>query len=365
MKGIYLSQDLSHAKGIEAKIYKQIEEFELHDIEMVRHINPKRTMWHLFRNIVPFFSVQYFHTKEINWSSFSFAYIRKGAIFDKSFIQLIKKAKTENPQIRIIVEIPTYPYINEFKGLLKWDIELKEKRWTKYLKKYVDRIVTYSDDATIFDVPCINISNAYDFHENESFKSESREGIHFLAVAALAFYHGYDRVIEGLRIYYQQQKIPTKVKFTIVGDGPVLGKYQKLIEKYQLTNYIQLVGRKNFHELQPFYDVADIGIDSLGRHRSGVHYNSSLKGKEYLAKGLPSISGVKTDLDELAFPYYLRVPADDSPIDINQVVTWYQALLETKDKQEMQAEIIAFGKDHFTFSKTFEPVINYCLIGGK
>lgn len=35
----------------------------------------------------------------------------------------------------------------------------------------------------------------------------------------------------------------------------------------------------------------------MGRHRSGVSFNSSLKGKEYCAKGLIIVSGVKTELD--------------------------------------------------------------------
>ncbi len=360
MKGIYLSQDLSHAKGIEAKINKQIEEFEKHGIKMSKHINPKRNLWHLFRNIVPFFSVQYFQTKKINWKDFSFAYIRKGAIFDKSMITLLKIAKAENPEIKIVVEVPTYPYINEFKGLLKLDIALKENRWTPYLKKYVDKFVTYSDDSFIYEVPCINISNAYVFKDKEDFRLKEHEGIHLLAVAALAFYHGYDRVIEGLSEYYKSNEAPLPVTFTLVGDGPILNEYKQMVQKYQLQNHVFLVGSKKLEELNPFYENADIGIDSLARHRSGVHYNSSLKGKEYLAKGIPIVSGVKTELDEMNFPYYFSVPADDAPINIYEISIWYQDLLKKKSKAEIHNEIISFGKETFTFSKTFSSVVEYC-----
>ena len=62
MNGIFISQDLSHAGGINEKIYKQIEEFQRSGIKMTPHINPKRNKFHLFINIVPFFSKQYFYT---------------------------------------------------------------------------------------------------------------------------------------------------------------------------------------------------------------------------------------------------------------------------------------------------------------
>lgn len=357
MKGIYLSQDLSHAGGIEKKIFKQIELFENNSILIDKHINKKRSFIDLVRNTIPFFSVQYFKTSIINWKKYDFAYIRKGAIFDKSVIKVMAKAKRENPSIRIIVEIPTYPYLNEFKGLLKLDIKLKELRWTHYLSKYVDRFITYSDDQMIFNVPCINISNAYDFDEKNQLLDNGGE-VHLLGVAALCFYHGYDRVIEGMRKYYSAPQ-ETKVYFTLVGDGPVLSEYKEMVKQYNLEEYINFTGRVKFSKLNEFYRQADIGIDSLGRHRSGVTYNSSLKGKEYLAKGIPAVSGVKTDLDNLKLPFYFRVPADESPVNITEIVCWYKKLRSEHSKAYWAEKIFEYGKENFSFENTFMPVIDY------
>lgn len=363
MKGIYFAQDLSHAGGIEKKIYRQIEEMEKAGFSVTPKINPKRTVFHLFKNIVPFFSEQYFETKTIDWQSYDFAYIRKGAIFDKSVVKLLKKAKIANPKIRIIVEIPTYPYLNEFQGLLKWDIALKEKKWTPQLKKYVDQIVTYSDDKEIFGIPCLNLSNAYDFKPLPPFLPSDDESVHLLAVAALCFYHGYDRVIKGLADYYEKHPDSQNVTFTVVGDGPVLKEYRQLVADYHLEKVVHLVGRKDFSELDSYYQQADIGIDSLARHRSDVSYNSSLKGKEYLAKGLPIVSGVKTDLDHLNLPFYYRVPGDDTNLKIEDLLIWYHQLLQHRTEDELAKEIYDYGKKHFSFEKTFRPVIK--LLGDK
>ncbi|WP_427813882.1 glycosyltransferase [Enterococcus sp. 22-H-5-01] len=359
MNGIFISQDLSHAEGINEKIYKQIAEFRKQGINMTTHINPRRNNWHLFVNVVPFFSIQYFNTKNIEWKKYDFAYIRKGAIFDRSFIKMVKRAKKENPAIKLIVEIPTYPYIDEFQGILKWIISSKEKIWVPKLAKYIDKNVTYSDDTTIYEIPSINISNAYEFLEKPNHKDKADSTVNLVAVASLCFYHGYDRVINGLINYYRKNNKQTKVRFTLVGDGPVLNEYKKIVKDTQMAEYVQLVGRKNLDELDEFYAQADIGIDSLARHRSGVSYNSSLKGKEYLAKGLPIVSGVKTDLDNADVDFYYRVPADDSPLDIERIVQWYESLLAKQSQDELSNLIYTYGKEHFTFSKTFEPVIDY------
>lgn len=358
MQGIYITQDLTHADGINEKIYKQIESFKQAGIDVEMRANPRRTLLTLVHNLIPFFSKQYFNT-DVDWQNQDFVYIRKGAVLDRSVLNLVKKVKLLNPKIKIILEMPTYPYIDEFPWFIKWDIWLKEKLATSKLKKYIDCIVTYSDDSEIFGIPCLNISNAYDFKQVPHYSENEEDTIHLIAVASLTFYHGYDRVIEGMKNYYQSGKASQEVKFTLIGDGPVLEGYRKLVEEYQLVDKISLVGRKKQSELAPYFNQADIGVDSLGRHRSGVVYNSSLKGKEYLAKGLPIVSGVKTDLDDRDFPYYLRVSADDTPLDISEIIKFYYDIMKNKTKQDLALEIFLYGKNNFSFDKTFKSVTDF------
>ena len=359
MNGIYISQDLTHADGILEKINLQINEFEKNGCSMTKHINGKRNKFHLIRNLLPIFSTQYFKSKNIEWNKYDFVYIRKGAVLDKSVLNIVKRAKKDNPTIKILLEIPTYPYIDEFKGVVKLDIALKEKLWTKKLHKYIDRVVTYSNDTSIFGIKCINISNAYAFSEWNEYLYKSNESINLLGVATLCFYHGYDRVIEGMREYYLKDDTKTKITFTLVGDGPVLKKYQQMITEYNLEEVIHLEGRKKISELPNYYKKADIGVDSLARHRSGVTYNSSLKGKEYLANGLPIISGVETDLDSMNPFFYYRVASNDEPIDITSVIAWYNDIIEENSKANLSKEIYSYGIENFTFEKTFSPVVDY------
>ncbi|MFR0813867.1 MAG: glycosyltransferase [Enterococcus casseliflavus] len=166
------------------------------------------------------------------------------------------------------------------------DYKKQRKLWVPKLKLYVDLFVTYSDDKKIYDIPCLNISNAYDFPERPPLIKCSSDSIQLLGVAALCFYHGYDRVIARVeQLAINQANHKRQIQFQqSVGDGPVLKEYEQLVKKYQLEDKVTFHGRIAFSDLDRFYQTADIGIDSLARHRSGVFYNSSLKEKGIFSK---------------------------------------------------------------------------------
>ncbi len=89
-------------------------------------------------------------------------------------MKLLKDLKKN--QLKIIIEIPTYPYKFEF--IEKAKILFKEKKLVLFAKflmvilqdsiiknfsvNYIDRIVTYSNDKLIWNTKTINISNAID-----------------------------------------------------------------------------------------------------------------------------------------------------------------------------------------------------------
>lgn len=78
-----------------------------------------------------------------------------------------------------------------------------------------------------------------------------------------------------------------------------------------------------------------------------------------MAKGLPSISGVKTELDSMnEYEYYLRIPADDTPVDFNSVAEFYHKIYDNgRSVSEIAFEIRKYCETLFEFSKSFDPVI--------
>lgn len=356
MNKLYYITNLDNwGTGIKNKIDTQINIFKINGFSVeyiVLKKNIRNNIVKFLNRIIPFFSNNdYNKLKSIENNSV--VYIRHFN-FDYKFLSFLKKLRLSASYI--ILEIPTYPYDWEKKGILKLFL-YKDRICRKFIHKYIDYIVTYSDDDQIYGIKTINISNFVNSYSkfNKKLVYDYKK-INIIAVASLAFWHGYDRMIEGLYQYYQNNNSKVEVYFHLVGDGRILKKLRQLVKKYRLSKYVIIYGNKSGEELEQIYNKCNLAVDSLGRHRSKVYYNSSLKGKEYLAKGLPIISGVRTELDGLNLPFYMRVPADDSPINIDDIITFYNSLLNQGIDQICEKEIL-YAKNNFNPYKCMEPIL--------
>ena len=234
--------------------------------------------------------------------------------------------KLRKAGIHAVTEIPTYPYDNEFddaKGFKRIGFVL-DKTFRYSLYQYMDALVTFSDAQKIFGQWTIRISNGVDFdsiplHEPSTFNHE----FHLIGVAEVHYWHGFDRLIEGLGHYYQKggQRM---VYFHIVGgiwEGDLYGKrgIQSLIDQYGLKDRVVLHGQLFGSQLDEVFNQCQFAIGSLGRHRSGISVIKTLKNREYAARGIPFIYS-EQDSDFEDKPYILKAPADESPIDIQKII---------------------------------------------
>ena len=196
------------------------------------------------------------------------------------------------------------------------------------MARYVDRIVTFSDDTEIFGRPTIRISNGIDFG---SIPLKTRghgdhHNIRLLAVANIHFWHGLDRVIEGLREYYAAPH-QCIVRLRIAGDGveTLIAEYRRRIDAYSLTEYAEVIGPRSGAALDAEFEWCDMGIASLGRHRNGITGIKTLKNREYAARGIPFVYSER-DSDFDGMGYVMKAPADDTPLDIAALVRFYDGL---------------------------------------
>ncbi len=295
--------------------------------------------------------------------SFDAYYIRYG-FSDFGFFKSLKNIK-QHGNAKVIVEIPTYPYDSELKSnfpyriILLFDILLRKR-----LLKYVDYIATYSLDKFIYQIPTINISNGIDISSIRPAKQlKFPNSLNLIAVAGLAFWHGYDRMLEGIGQYYQNNG-KRSIYFHIVGEGKEIEKYKQIINKYNIGHRVLLYGAKYGNELDNIYDKADIAVMSLGIHRLGIERASSLKSKEYLAKGLPIITACDIDtFENKNYDFVLRFPADDSPIDIQKILDFYDKLFNgsLEKKQQYTNTIRKIAEENCDMNKTMLPIIN-CFV---
>lgn len=305
-------------------------------------------------------AANYYLFKRLRSEEYACVYNRYG-LMDTFYYKLLKMLK--NKGSKIVAEIPTYPYDRTHPpGVAGWLLFALDKVYRNRIKKYVDMIATYSDDAEIFGIKTIHIHNGIDFERVLLRQPQNiTDEIHLIGVAGLSKWHGYDRLLEGMGQYYQTGG-KRKIFFHIVGDGPAKGEYEGIVEKYQLQDYCIFEGIKIGNELDEIYDKCDIGIESLAFFRIGVFLSSSLKSREYGAKGIPFIMGSKSDVfDDQDF--VLKVPEDESAINIQDIISFYEHMYKNCDPREVAKTIRSQAEKCCDIQVTMKPIIEYLTDG--
>lgn len=224
--------------------------------------------------------------------------------------------------IRAVTEIPTYPYDEEFRNFsCQQRMQLKMDQLFRHrLYRYMDAMVTFSDATEIFGQRTIHISNGVDFDSIPLHLplTTHLSPLHLIGVAEVHTWHGFDRVMEGLGHY--RGTVP--VYFHVVGGvhpNTMNHVFKPIIEKYGLQDRVVFHGQLFGEALDAVFNQCQFAIGSLGRHRSGITVIKTLKNREYATRGIPFIYS-ETDSDFDHQPYVLKAPADESPIDIQQII---------------------------------------------
>lgn len=313
-----------------------------------------------------FFYLWYYFIKQIDQlkyiekQKFDFLYIRRYGTFSPNVIKFLKRCKQNNPNAKIILEIPTYPYDKELFGIFGKMLSWIDRFYRSRLSEYVDRIVTFSSHCEIFNIKAIPIVNGIDCESiNIRNISLSNEYINLIVVAQFAKWHGVDRLIRGLENYYKSKSCK-KVMLHLVGNGPELEKYKTIVQNsFVLKDSVIFYGEKSGEELDYLFDLCDLGICSLGLHRIGLVSASPLKSREYMARGIPFVASATIDSVPADYKYCFYVPADESDINIDDVVSFYDRCYSTSSKKNVIQEMRDYAESKCDLSVTMKPVFDY------
>ena len=260
-------------------------------------------------------------------------YIRSFYNTTPQLLKMFKNLKIRG--IKIVLEFPTYPYDSEVRGgaLKTRMIFLVNRLFRSKLKKYVDRAVTFSLFDFIHGIPTIKISNGIDFSAVPLKRvTDSTKEIVLLGVADIHIWHGFDRVILGLKDYYRNASMGTRVVFNIVGDGDTfeIERLKQLTINLGLSEFVHFSGYLYGKMLDEEFNKAHFGIASLARHRTNITSIKTLKNREYAARGIPFLYSERDD-DFDGMPYIIKALADDSAIEILTIVNFLNHFNMTPD----------------------------------
>ncbi|MDD4514748.1 glycosyltransferase [Massilibacteroides sp.] len=284
----------------------------------------------------------------------SFIYIRSDHNANPFTISFIRSLRQHG--IKVLMEIPTYPYDQEYITFESKCHLLIDKLFRSKLASFLNAIITFSNQKEIFGQRTIQISNGIDFDSIplKRGKEVSKNEIHLIGVAEIHYWHGYDRLIAGMVNYYQSFKDgQKKIVFHLVGNFSGEREREEilpLIEVNHLNDYVILHGALHGNDLTRLFDMADIGIGSLARHRSHITHIKTLKNREYAARGIPFIYS-EIDEDFEMMPYVIKAPADETPIDIDALIDFY-------NNQNWTSEKIRKSIDSLSWTNQMQTVID-------
>jgi len=298
--------------------------------------------------------------KYLKDNSVDICYIRY-QFSDPFFVSALRKLSAKG--VRIIIEIATYPYEPALRmqgvgGRIKICCD---QMFRGYMKKSVERFVTYSKDERILGVKAIQVINGLDLKMNPLRKPhEPDECLVLLTVSSMKPWHGYDRLLKGMRNYYKDGGTRVILLY-MVGDGPACAEYRTLVNEYHLSEKVVYCGFLQDKALDEMYEKSDIAISSLADHRAGVYTASPLKTAEYAVRGIPFVTAYDVEGMEQG-KHYMRVPPDDTPIDIFKIVAFINKINEVgKNSAEIAQEIHNAAIDCYGMEKTHIPVLQHLI----
>jgi glycosyltransferase involved in cell wall biosynthesis len=236
-------------------------------------------------------------------------------------ITILKKPR----KCKVVLE---YQSIEPLEWKLKgeWFSILNDRIFGGPVRKYTDAIVGVTDEITDYELKRsgdpgkkhITIGNGFDVDSVCPRKPPqfNRQELSLISVSQVNRWHGIDRIIHGIAAYSGS----CVINLHIVGTGLEIPTLKKLVSQHGLNDRVIFHGFLTGTELDQLFDQCHVAIGSLGIHRIGLKEASILKAREYCSRGIPFFSAYADPDFPDDFCYALKVPADDTPISIEDII---------------------------------------------
>ena len=365
-----ISQDFAANQGILAKMSYQRNAFgELCDQAHVvcnsergpvfedRRIADYPLRGRVFNSINHYALFFHFVLKHCRPAQYDFLYIRYPLSLPP-FLWFIGQVKRLNPDTKIVVEVPTFPYEKEFTSPKQRILLNLDRMGRGRLRNATDVVVTFYGQDEIWGVPCIRTQNGIGLEELALSKRKrgDEEPISFISVGNLARWHGIDRFLQGLS-RYRKRPDAKQIQLHVVGDGPARAELEQLRATLQLNDCVHYHGIAKGAQLDALFDQADIALGALAMHRLQMTISSSLKSREYCARGIPFVQASEDPDFPQALPFVHHVATNESPVDLGSFVAFFDKL----DGQHftIRTQMREYAEQHLTWRTKLQPVIDF------
>lgn len=261
---------------------------------------------------------------------------------------------------KLVVEHPTYPPSSGVRrGGLRKPVFWFADRVMARIHPMVDLYTLIGDPCgtTLDGRPAMNIVNGVDVERMPPHKPREKDApIELLALASMSFWQGYDRILEAM----SREGGGSSLKLHMVGgegDGS-LARWKKMTAELGLDGRVQFHGPLYGEALDKVADRCDIGLGGLGLFRNKQMLTMTLKLREYMARGLPFVYAVDDPAIESGADFCLRVPNDETPIDMNELMAFARA---ARSHPEWTDEMRDYARRHMSWTAVMQSVLERVL----
>lgn len=294
----------------------------------------------------------------LDFKKYKFYYVRY-ELSHFGLISFFRAIKVENSKAKVYLEIPTYPYEKEQKGLLRKVQLIIDVFFRSFLNEYVDLVVHLGCEEKLFGIKTLLLGNGISLNRIPISKSTFVEGkLRLIAVGFWSYWHGLDRLIRGMRTYYHDRGGEViEVKLTIIGQGPEIRFLKSMTEEFELDDYVDFEGVLEGKDLDDAFNKADIGVGDLASFRKGLKSTFSLKHREYCARGIPFLLATP-DLDfppTIEWVHYFK--SSENEVSIIELIEFYQKVTRKGFKEKLRK----YAEENLSWEKKMQPVIQTAL----
>jgi len=237
----------------------------------------------------------------------------------------------------------------------------------KSVRSYITGFVGVTPEITEYELSVAGEKNKFSFTNGNGIDvskyparkpdQSQKNIIKILFVGAGFRTHGLHRLLRSIAEYYlNQEKQHYDIILKIAGESDEMKWNKKLVKNLNLSDSVDFMGQCSGETLDELYNWADVAVGSLGLHRIGLNYSSTLKAREYYSRGIPFFwSTVDEDLPKTN-PYVLTFPANEKPFDMNEVISFVQ---KTRDDTSLVEKMRGYALEELVWSKKMKNLTNF------
>lgn len=290
--------------------------------------------------------------KALQICHFDAAYIRYMRLFHNA-PRALKKLRDSGA--KLIMEHPTYPFANGLTtSLLRkpvfWYCDQVFRRIEPLLSLYT--LIGDPGGDSLNGIPAMNIVNGVDVEALPLHQPRTLGPVSLLALASMSHWQGYDRLIESLAAYCGETDVIIHMAGG-EGDGS-LAAWKKLAQERGVGDRVVFHGEVHGERLNALAAECDLGIGGLGLYRKKQFQSMTLKLREYMARGLPFVYAVDDPSIPEESPFSLRLPNDDSAIDMQQLVDF---ALATRRQPDLPERMRSYARSNMSWQGILRTVL--------